>query len=235
MEEQIDVTELPAEQNEPAPIQEETAAPEAEAQPEEKKFSQAELDEVLNKRLARERRKIEREVSARVAPQMAPVDPAQFQTTEAYVEALAESKAEQKAQQIIQRKEQEKVYGSFFEKEDEAAEQYPDYHAVTRSIPLTDETLAAAMSSENSTDVLYHLGKNPKEAARIASLPPYLQGMEVGKLSARLIAPPKPTQVSKAPAPVSPVGSQGQATKKPADMDDDEFFEHRRAYKMKRR
>ena len=64
----------------------------------EKTFTQKELDEILEKRLARERRKLERERQAIVEPAPLQIesklDPNQFQTTEAYLEALANEKAE---------------------------------------------------------------------------------------------------------------------------------------------
>ena len=70
-----------------------------EAAPEEKKFSQAELDAMIDKRFAKERRKWEREQQARQAEMQAkpkeipPID--QFETPDAYAEALAVRKAEE--------------------------------------------------------------------------------------------------------------------------------------------
>ena len=71
-----------------------------EQQPEEKKFSQAELDAMISKRLAREQRKWEREQKqrAQLAPEMPTSTPPtqdQFESPEAYAEALAERKAQE--------------------------------------------------------------------------------------------------------------------------------------------
>jgi hypothetical protein len=230
MEENTEVVEqeLPAEQPEPA--QEATAPETPEVKEPEKTFTQSELDEILEKRLARERRKAEREAAV-VPRQPAPIDPATIQTQE----ELIEFRAHEKAVELIKKQEQARAYSSFFEKEEEAAETMPDYHQVTRSIPLTEDTLAAAMAADNSTDVLYHLGKNPKEAVRIAALPVYLQGFEVAKISHNLATAPKAVAPSKAPPPVTPVGSHGAATKPPERMTQAEFDEHRRKVKSTRR
>lgn len=73
----------------------------------------------------------------------------------------------------------------------------------------------AAIETGNPQDVLYHLAKNPDEAARIAMLPPTRQAVAVAKLAQGLNAPKR---VSSAPPPITPkVQGIGAA---PATLDD---------------
>lgn len=73
----------------------------------------------------------------------------------------------------------------------------------------------AAIESGNPHEVLYHLAKNPDEAARIALLPPTRQAVAVAKVAQGLNAPKR---VSSAPPPITPkVNGMGAA---PATLDD---------------
>lgn len=73
----------------------------------------------------------------------------------------------------------------------------------------------AAIESGNPHEVLYHLAKNPDEAARIALLPPTRQAVAIAKVAQSVGAP---RRVSNAPPPISPkVNGMGTA---PASLDD---------------
>lgn len=73
----------------------------------------------------------------------------------------------------------------------------------------------AAIETGNPQDVLYHLAKNPDEAARIAMLPPTRQAVAIAKVASGLNAPKR---VSSAPPPITPkVNGMGAA---PATLDD---------------
>lgn len=73
----------------------------------------------------------------------------------------------------------------------------------------------AAIETGTPQEVLYHLAKNPDEAARIAMLPPTRQAVAVAKLASGLNAPKR---VSAAPPPITPkVQGIGSA---PATLDD---------------
>jgi hypothetical protein len=73
---------------------------------------------------------------------------------------------------------------------------------------ISREFLEVITDMDDGYKVLNHLGANPDEADRILSLPPLKQARELAKLEASLgkAAPPPP--VSKAPAPIAPVGSR---------------------------
>jgi hypothetical protein len=58
--------------------------------------------------------------------------------------------------------------------------------------------------------LLYHLGNNPDEAARINSLPPLKMAIELAKIETK-IALPQTKQTSKAPPPITPVTGTGGA------------------------
>ena len=187
-------------------------APEADAAPATKTFTQEELDAIVSKRLAREQRKWEREQAAKAVStppalpkELPPVD--QFESPEAYAEALAE----QKAQQLIAKREQERqqmeVLAAYHDREEEARNKYEDFEQVAYNprIPITEVMAQTIHASEVGPDVAYYLGANPKEAERIARLSPFLQAKEIGKIEAKIADNPPVKKTSSAPAPITPV------------------------------
>jgi hypothetical protein len=213
----------------PAPELETTAAPEPveletpEEQPVEqeapKTFTQEELDAIVGKRLAREQRKWEREQAQRFEEQQARQQPSelapeQFETYEDYAEALAE----RKAQELLARREaeqQQRAYlDAYHEREEVARDKYDDFEQVAYNpnLPVTEAMARAIQASEIGPDVLYHLGSNPNDAARISRLDPILQAREIGKIEARLGAEPPVKKTSNAPAPIAPVTARSQGT-----------------------
>jgi hypothetical protein len=202
----------------PAPEPEATAAPESvETTPEEqqptKSFSQEELDAIVSKRLAREQRKWEREQAQRLAEQQArqpvapPPAPDDFESAQHYAEALAE----QKAQELLARREAEAqqaaILDSYKDREEEARDRYEDFEQVAYNpnLPVTDIMAQAIQSSDIGPEVIYWLGSNPKEAARISRLSPVLQAKEIGKIEVNLTSNPPVKKTSTAPAPLAPV------------------------------
>ena len=205
----------------PAPELEATVAPVSEVQTpevvedqveqqEEKKYSQAEIDAMIGKRLAREQRKWEREQAQRAQPQMppsAPVAPEQFESTDAYVEALAAQKAEQLLVQREQNRQQAELLESYHDREEKAREKYDDFEQVAYNpnLRITEAMAQSIQASDIGPDVAYHLGANPKEAERIARLSPLLQAKEIGKLEAKLATNPPVKKTTSAPTPISPI------------------------------
>lgn len=200
------------------PPQEVTATPaEGDASPDspkpEKTFTQQEVDEIVQRRLAKEQRKQQRLAAVPAstsssAPSSLSID--QFDTPEAYAEALAAEKAERLVQQRAAEAEQRKTIEAYQEREEEAREKYSDFEQVAYnpSLPITEVMAQTIRVSEVGPEVLYHLGQNPKEAARIAKLAPFLQAKEIGRIEAKLAdAPPAPRKVSSAPAPIRPAST----------------------------
>jgi len=204
----------------PAPEQDATAAPVPEVsapevveqqneQQEEKKYSQAEIDAMIGKRLAREQRKWEREQSQRSQAQApsAPVAPEQFESTEAYVEALASQKAEELLARREQERQQSAILESYHDREEEARSKYDDFEqiAYNPNLPITTVMAQTIQASDIGPELAYHLGMNPKETERISRLAPFLQAKEIGKIEAKLADNPPVKKTSQAPSPISPV------------------------------
>ena len=121
----------------PAPEPEATAAPEpvetpTEALPEEKpakSFSQEELDAMVGKRLARERRKWEREQALKAQPATsAPAElPSKMEDPDAYAEALAERKATELLAKREAEREMQAIREAYHDREEAARDKYEDF------------------------------------------------------------------------------------------------------------
>lgn len=244
---------------ESAPAPEATAAPEnaqnapevaesqPEQQPEEKKFTQAEIDAMISKRLAREQRKWEREQQAKLAQPQAPkeIPPIdQFESPDAYAEALAIKKAEELLAQREYQRQQAAIEEAYHEREEEARAKYDDFEQVAYNpqLRVTDVMAETIKASEMGPDLAYWLGTNPKEADRISRLSPLLQAREIGKIEAKLGAAPLVKPTTSAPTPISPVtartsGSPSYDTTDPRStktMTDSQWIEAERARQMKK-
>ena len=205
----------------PAPEQVATAAPAPDVStPEEqsteatKTFTQEELDAIVGKRLAREQRKWEREQAQRLAELEArrampvnPPAPDDFANAAQYAEALAEQKAQELVRQREAAQQQAKLLETYHEKEETARGKYDDFEQVAYNpnLPVTDVMAQTIQASDVGPDIIYWLGSNPKESARIANLPPILQAKEIGKIEAKMAADPPVKKTSTAPAPIAPI------------------------------
>ena len=84
----------------------------------------------------------------------------------------------------------------------------PDFDAVANN-PLLLSKLTPTMAkemldSDYGPQVQYYLGKNPREAASIASMSPSQQIRAIGRLEAE-VSRPVQKRVTQAPAPIKPV------------------------------
>lgn len=165
--------------------------------------------------LTRQKRELEERLQAMEAPQQqqyydAPqtggVDPKQIQM-EIY------RQAQELAKQNEWKNTTEKIWNEGLAKYGDWAPQLNNMAQILGGIPVT--LTEAAIESGSPHEVLYHLAKNPDEAARIALLPPTRQAVAVAKLAQNVSAPRK---VTSAPPPISPkVQGIGSA---PASLDD---------------
>ena len=216
---------------------------------EEKKFTQAELDAMIGKRLAREQRKWEREQAQRQAEmQVLKATPAatvdQFESPEAYAEALALQKAKELIAKREAAKQQSAVLESYQEREEAAREKYDDFEQVAYNpkLPITTVMAETIQSSEIGPELAYYLGSNPKEAERISRMSPFVQAKEIGKIEAKLAADPPTKRTTSAPAPISPVtarssGAPAYDTTDPRSiktMTDSQWIEAERARQIKK-
>ncbi len=207
----------------PAPDQVVTATPDPDVTPPEgstteatKTFTQEELDAIVGKRLAREQRKWEREqaqrlaeIEAKKAPLPNPPSAEDFDNAQAYAEALAERRAQEMIAQRETAKQQAQFLDAYHEREEDARSKYDDFEQVAYNpqLPVTDVMAQTIQASDIGPDVIYWLGSNPKEAARISTLPAILQAREIGKIEARLASNPPVKKTSTAPAPIAPIAS----------------------------
>lgn len=188
--------------------------------PEPRLFTQEEFDKALQKRLGIEQRRMAREAAQRTdAPKFVGSDPpdhTKFKTQEEYIEAVVEWRAEQKIAQREQEQALTKAQQAFEDRMEQGRDKYDDYDAVVfdKSLRITQEMLATMMESDIGHEIAYHLGKNPNEARRIASLKsPLAQAREIGKIESALVANPPVKKASSAPEPINPVGARNPSTK----------------------
>ena len=227
---------------------EEVTEPEESGEVVEEPDVQAGVEKKLAK-LTKKRRDAEREAEywreqamANKAP-VTPEKPAEnlppqaesFDNYDDYLRATARFEAKQElAQEQARSKEAEqanahnaKVQGAIRK----GNEKYDDFDEVSRAIPLSKYALVAATETEAPEEVVYFLGKNPGEAERIASLPPFQQVREIYRIENRLSSPP-PKRTTKAPAPIEPVTSTGKTELQYSpDMSDKEYAEWRARHK----
>lgn len=238
----------------PAPEQVATAAPEPEVnspevsteqtdQPAEKTYTQAEIDAMIGKRLAREQRKWERDQAAKVAEtqtlQSVPAD-----IDESDPHAVVLKKAAELVAQRDAAKQQAEIMEAYAESEEKVRDKYDDFDQVARNpnVPITEVMAEAIYASDVGPEVAYFLGSNIKEAARIARLTPFMQAKEIGKIEAKLASDPPVKKTSNAPAPISPVtarstGSPSHDTTDPRSvksMTTGQWIEAERARQIKK-
>jgi len=216
---------------------------------EEKKYSQADIDAMIGKRLAREQRKWEREQAQRAAETQivraaptATVD--QYESPEAYAEALAYQRAEELIAKREAAKQHSQVLESYQEREESARDKYDDFEQVAYNpkLSITNVMAETIQSSDIGPELAYYLGSNPKDAERISRMTPLSQAKEIGKIEAKLASSPPVKKTTSAPAPISPVtarssGSPAFDTTDPRStkaMTDSQWIEAERARQRKK-
>jgi hypothetical protein len=214
---------------------------------EEKKYSQAEIDAMIGKRLAREQRKWEREQAQRGAEkQIVPSEipsPDQFQSPNDYADFIR-AEADKLVQQREAAKQQSQVLESYKEREEQAFDKYDDFEQVAYNpnLPITAVMAETIQHSEVGPELAYYLGSNPKDAERISRLTPFMQAKEIGKIEAKLADNPPVKRTTSAPAPISPVtartsGSPSHDTTDPRSiksMTTSQWIEAERARQIKK-
>jgi len=231
-------------------IETEAIKEEVNTQADEKKFTQAEINVIIQKEKARASAIAERRALKVYADKLEKMtaQPVQKQDqvndgrpriehygndVESYVEAVSDWKndkrdRETQAQQADFRKQvnfdkTEKIY-----KEAAALDKTFNREDFDSIEHLTGAIADAIIDSDMSAKLLIHFANNPSDVERISQLSPARQAAEVGKLEVQLLAA-KPVKVSNAPAPIEPVGSRGSSSKDPSQMSDKEFATWRKS------
>lgn len=197
-----------------------------------KTFTQQELDAIVAREKAKAERKALREAVKslnRTTPQVEPkretfVDDEAY--TKAQLEYMADQRAEQKLREREVQREAERRQEAFLEKAEKASERYPDFQQVVSNpnLPINDAMAEFIAESDLGADIAYHLGQNPMKAAALAQMSPVKAARELAKLETELANAPK-AKPTKAPDPISPVGSRPTRTSTlPSDEDDIETW-----------
>ncbi len=230
--------------------------------PEEKKYSQSELDTQIKEAKAKasakaaaiaERRalkayaekleamSVKAEPKADTQSDSGEPQMVNFHNVNDYVKAMVrwdrqqEQAQVQQTQQQKQQVETQSKVQSIFEKAESISTFDRD---VFESLPVSEAAAWTIMESDRPELIMAHLCQNPQEAERIANLSPARQAAEIGKLEAKLTTVTKETKsvsVSKAPEPITPIGNKGASQKEPSEMSDSEFAVWRKRQIAQRR
>lgn len=225
-----------------------TSTEEGDPPAEPKTFKQEEVGKIVAKELAKAERKWRREMEAKATETQRPASseppkPADYKNAVDYAEALAEHKYNERVVQREQQKQFSEVVSTHASREEQARDKWDDYDevALNDNLPVTEGMALTIVESEIGPDILYWLGRNPKEAERISRLSPLSQAREIGKIEIHLSANPPAKKVSNAPEPIRPVGTRSTTpTYSPSDprsdkaMSDSEWFEARERQLRKR-
>lgn len=113
---------------------------------------------------------------------------------------------------------------------DQGTKEFQDFPTAVANLQMlgvSREFLELATSSDAGAKLLHHLGTDLDETARLLTLPPVQMARELTRLEFKLAQPAAPKPVSKAPAPISPLGSSSSTDVDPTRMSDSEWFAHR--------
>ena len=170
----------------------------------------------------------------------------QYNSIEEYLDALADHKASQKfdhlakereakESQTRQQQEVAKLHESYTKQTEQARQAYGDFDDVVQDpdLPISQAMAEAIMRSTNGADVAYYLGKNPDQAARIASLDPFSAAVEIGRIAATVVRP-QPRKTSNAPPPIQPVGARATPVTDPDKMSTEDWLKWRNDQLKKR-
>ena len=107
--------------------------------------------------------------------------------------------------------------------------------ALNPELPITGDMLEALSECDDPAKVMYHLGQNKDLAAEIAGKTPVQAARAIAKLDMTITsAPKKPTKLTNAPEPISPVSGSEQQNKSDSEMSFAEFEAADRARNSKR-
>ncbi len=201
------------------------------------------IDELTKEKYdAQRERDYWREQAMRQTPQQTqPVQAAEQETGEPTLESCNFDVMElQRAHYQWMRNEERKQeqaaarHRKFVESESAFRAEHPDYDAVVRNpaLPITQPMAEEIAETDNPPAVAYYLGQNPAEAAAIAQMTERAMSRAIGRIEAKLSAPPpakatprqpEPKTVTRAPAPVTTLSGAPASKKSYEDMSQREY------------
>lgn len=159
----------------------------------------------------------------------------QFDSFEEYELARIDYAVEQRLRAAREAEQRSTLLRSYEDRAARLREAKPDYDSVVHNpdLRITPVMADVIRESDLGPEVAYHLGTNPSEAARIASLPLHRQAAELGKLEAKLTVqqPSQPPQ-QRTPPPPPPKTVNGLSAglaKDPNEMSMAEYVAARKA------
>ena len=142
-------------------------------------------------------------------------------------------RTQEKKQEAAQARQQ-----TFAEREAAFRAEHPDYDAVARNpaLPITQQVAEVILETDDPPAIAYYLGQNPEEAAAIAQMTPHQIGRAIGRIEAKLSAPPAsdasrqpaPKTVTRAPGPVTTLSGAPAVKKTYEGMSMKEYDEARK-------
>lgn len=152
--------------------------------------------------------------------------PSQFTDTGEYAKALKEWQADQtrreeaqKAEDARTAAEQARVAKEWQERQTAFRKETPDYDKIISesAVKVSDQVRDAILESEVGPQILHHLAVHPEDADRIGKLTVSQALTQIGRLETRFLkggeqkteAKTTVAEISKAPAPISPIKSTG--------------------------
>lgn len=204
---------------EPENTEQETEEPE---EIPEKVYTKSELDEIMTRRVAREKRKLQREYETKkpketVAHKTDEPDLDDYEDTTQWIKDRTDWAVRQDRESQIQSKqkaETEKVLAVYEKQQNDAALVHADYWDVMdKSLGEIEDIPAylqeAVVTSDIGGELSYFLGKNPDEMDRIMGLSPTAAIKAIARLEDKISTNPV-KQTSKAPAPTPKVNTSGR-------------------------
>jgi len=226
---------------------EETLPLKVKDKPKEKDAVQKRIDELTKKRREAERERdwertkrleLETELKAAksVIPQTGKPKQEDFETDLDYLEAVSDWKIEQKFKAESEKVSKEmatvdekavidEIYRELDKNMEKGRKKYPDFIelVLNKDVKISEAMIETLLFSDTAEDVLYYLGKHPDESVDIAELPPLKAAHELGKIVARLNAPPPRKKITNAPEPITPVKTTGITEQDPSNMTPREY------------
>ena len=142
---------------------------------------------------------------------------------------LIQADIERRAAEIATQREFDRSCNDVFDK---GSREFPDFGDALGNFRLLGglppSLVEAAIETGSAAAVLYELGKNPDEAARVMQMPPTRMAVAVAKLANKPATLAAPVPVSRAPAPIRPIAATGgkPGPKSVDDMSMAEFAEY---------
>lgn len=205
---------------------------EAKEVPAEKTFTQAELDDIVQRRIAKAESKAERRATqaykealeAVTKPQQVQQGRAeptrdQFASDAEWIDAKVDYKLQQR-DDYRRESEGDRAARQTQSKAKEIYAQAEKYGGFDREtfddLPVSQVMADVVMESDIAAQLMAFMSKNPAEVERIAKLSPIKQAVELGKLETKLQQAPK---ISKVSPPISPIGNKGSVSTSLANSD----------------